>query len=72
MQTDYFGRPFKVGQRLLHLSRRGSQLVLEERIVTKLADDGAPFIQSSRTDWRKTRPTLSRRPDRLIIYPEDA
>lgn len=69
---DFFEREFRVGQRVLHINRRGSTVYFDVKRVTRVEDD-CLWIKASKGKWLNSEPREARvvYPERLVIHPED-
>ena len=69
---DYFGRELKEGQKVLHVSRQSSSLILITKLVTKVTENGV-WIQRIGNNWygKPYRNAQVAYTDRLVIAPDD-
>lgn len=74
MNKDFFGDELHVGQRVLHVTRRGSTTFMEVKMVGRIDEAGDVWVQAPPNSWSpNTLPRLARLvyPERLVIHPED-
>lgn len=73
MPQDYFGNTLRAGQRVLMVSRHGSHMSFNDRVVERIDDDGTVWVhgQNNKDAWQRTKTAKLMRPDRLVIHPAD-
>ena len=65
--VDYFGTPIRKGQRVLHVTRHGSHLLMDTKRVVRCSK-GEVWVLS----MQGCRPAKIEIHTRLVVHPDDA